>query len=32
MIGFIAGLVIGGIIGVVAMCMFIVAKDRNDEV
>ena len=32
MIGFIAGLAIGGIIGVVAMCMFIVAKDRNDEV
>ena len=32
MIEFIAGLVIGGIIGVVAMCMFIVAKDRNDEV
>ena len=32
MIGFIAGLAIGGIIGVVAMCMFIVAKDRNDDV
>ena len=32
MIEFIAGLTIGGIIGVVAMCMFIVIKDRNDEV
>ena len=31
MIGFIAGLAIGGIIGVVAMCMFIVAKDQNEE-
>ena len=29
MIKFIAGLMIGGLIGVVAMCMFIVAKDRN---
>lgn len=32
MIEFIAGLVTGGIIGIVAMCMFIVIKDRNDEV
>lgn len=32
MIKFIAGLMIGGLIGVVAMCMFIVAKDRNEEV
>ena len=32
MIGFIAGLAIGGLIGVVAMCIFIVEKDRNDEV
>lgn len=31
MIEFIAGLTIGGLIGVVAMCMFIVAKDRNEE-
>ena len=31
MIGFISGLAFGGIIGVVAMCIFIVAKDRNEE-
>ena len=31
MIGFIAGLAVGGIIGVVAMCLLIVAKDRNEE-
>lgn len=31
MVEFIAGLTIGGIIGVVAMCIFIVAKDRNEE-
>ena len=31
MIGFIAGLSVGGIIGFVAMCIFIVAKDRNEE-
>ena len=31
MIGFIAGLSVGGIIGVVAMCIFIVAKDRNED-
>ena len=31
MIGFIAGLMIGGLIGVVAMCLFIVAKDRNED-
>ena len=30
MIKFIAGLMIGGLIGVVAMCMFIVAKDKNE--
>lgn len=30
MIGFIAGLAVGGTIGVVAMCMFIMAKDRNE--
>lgn len=30
MIGFIAGLAVGGIIGVVAMCMFIMAKDKNE--
>ena len=30
MIGFIAGLAVGGIIGVVAMCLFIVAKDKNE--
>ena len=31
MIKFIAGLMIGGLIGVVIMCMFIVAKDRNED-
>ena len=31
MIKFIAGLIIGGLIGVVFMCMFIVAKDRNED-
>lgn len=31
MIGFIAGLAVGGTIGVVAMCLFIVAKDRNED-
>ena len=31
MIEFIAGLEIGGLIGVVAMCPFIVAKDRNED-
>ena len=31
MIGLIAGLAAGGIIGVVAMCMFIMAKDRNED-
>lgn len=31
MIGFIAGLAVGGLIGVVFMCMFIMAKDRNEE-
>ena len=31
MIGFIAGLAAGGLIGVVAMCLFIVAKDRNED-
>ena len=31
MIKFIAGLMIGGLIGVVFMCMFIVAKDRNED-
>ena len=31
MVEFIAGLAIGGIIGVVAMCMFIIAKDLNEE-
>lgn len=31
MVEFIAGLTIGGIIGVVAMCIFIVAKDRNED-
>ena len=31
MIKFIAGLMIGGLIGVVAMCMFIMAKERNGE-
>lgn len=30
MIGFISGLAVGGIIGVVAMCLFIVAKDKNE--
>lgn len=30
MVEFIAGLTIGGLIGVVAMCIFIVAKDRNE--
>ena len=30
MIKFIAGLMIGGLIGVVDMCMFIMAKDRNE--
>lgn len=30
MVEFISGLVIGGIIGVVAMCMFIMAKDKNE--
>lgn len=31
MIKFIAGLMIGGLIGVVFMCMFIMAKDRNED-
>ena len=31
MIKFIAGLMIGGLIGIVFMCMFIVAKDRNED-
>ena len=31
MIKFIAGLMIGGLTGVVFMCMFIVAKDRNED-
>ena len=31
MIGVIAGLAVGGIIGIVFMCMFIVAKDRNED-
>ena len=31
MIGFIAGLAVGGLIGVVAMCLFIMAKDRNED-
>ena len=31
MIGLIAGLMIGGLIGVVFMCMFIMAKDRNED-
>ena len=31
MIGFIAGLAAGGLIGIVFMCMFIVAKDRNED-
>ena len=31
MIGFIAGLEVGGIIGIVFMCMFIMAKDRNED-
>lgn len=31
MIGFIAGLAVGGLIGVVFMCMVIVAKDRNED-
>ena len=31
MIKFIAGLMIGGLIGVVFMGMFIVAKDRNED-
>lgn len=31
MIGFIAGLAVGGLIGAVAMCLFIVAKDRNED-
>ena len=31
MIKFIAGLMIGGLIGAVFMCMFIVAKDRNED-
>ena len=30
MVEFISGLVTGGIIGVVAMCMFIMAKDKNE--
>ena len=30
MIKFIAGLMIGGLIRIVAMCMFIMAKDRNE--
>lgn len=30
MVEFIAGLTIGGLIGVVAMCLFIVAKDKNE--
>ena len=30
MIGFIAGIAVGGIIGVVAMCLFIVSKDKNE--
>ena len=32
MIEFIAGLVTGGIIGIVAMCIFIAVKDLNEEV
>ena len=31
MIGFISGLAVGGTIGIVFMCMFIVAKDRNED-
>ena len=31
MIKFISGLMIGGLIGVVAMCLFIMAKDRNED-
>lgn len=31
MIGFIAGLAVGGLIGVVFMCIVIVAKDRNED-
>ena len=31
MIKFLAGLMIGGLIGVVFMCMFIVAKDRDED-
>ena len=31
MIKFIDGLMIGGLIGVVFMCMFIVAKDKNEN-
>ena len=31
MIRFIAGLSVGGLIGVVFMCMFIMAKDRNED-
>ena len=31
MIKFIAGLMIGGLIGIVSMCLFIVAKDRNED-
>ena len=31
MIRFIAGLAVGGIIGIVFMCMFIMAKDRNED-
>ena len=32
MVEFIAGLAIGGIIGVAAMCVLIMAKDRNEGV
>ena len=32
MVEFIAGLAIGGIIGVAAMCVLIMAKDMNEEV
>ena len=31
MIEFISGLTIGGLIGVVAMCMFIMVKDRDED-
>lgn len=30
MIGFIAGFAVGGLIGVVAMCLFTLAKDKNE--